>query len=147
VDYPSKQEELMILDRMATSGKVASTKKVISAEEVKECRSTVNKIYIDAAIKEYIVELVHCTRRPGKVDPALAPLIRSGASPRATINLALAAKAHAFMAGRSFVTPQDVKDLAPDVLRHRILLSYEAEAENVTSDEIIQRLLKRVIVP
>ncbi|MEZ7956216.1 MAG: MoxR family ATPase [Rubritalea sp.] len=147
VDYPSKQEELIILDRMATSAKAVSTNKVISAEELKECRNTVNDIYIDSAIKEYIVELVHCTRRPGKVDPGLAPLIRSGASPRATINLALAAKANAFMAGRSFVTPQDIKDLAPDVFRHRILLSYEAEAENVTTDEIIQRILKRVIVP
>lgn len=147
VDYPSKQEELIILDRMATSAKAVITNKVISAEELKECRNTVNDIYIDSAIKEYIVELVHCTRRPGKVDPGLAPLIRSGASPRATINLALAAKANAFMAGRSFVTPQDIKDLAPDVFRHRILLSYEAEAENVTTDEIIQRILKRVIVP
>ncbi len=147
VDYPSKKEELMILDRMATSAKIVGTKKVISAEEVKACRSTVNDIYIDSAIKEYIVELVHCTRRPEKVDPRLASLIRSGASPRATINLALAAKANAFMEGRSFVTPQDVKDLAPDVFRHRILLSYEAEAENVTTDEIIQRILKRVIVP
>ncbi|MFT5633462.1 MAG: MoxR-like ATPase [Rubritalea sp.] len=147
VDYPSKQEELIILDRMATSAKAVSINKVISAEELKECRNTVNDIYIDSAIKEYIVELVHCTRRPGKVDPGLAQLIRSGASPRATINLALAAKANAFMAGRSFVTPQDIKDLAPDVFRHRILLSYEAEAENVTTDEIIQRILKRVIVP
>jgi MoxR-like ATPase len=147
VDYPSKQEELMILDRMANSSKTLTTKKVISAEEVKVCRSIVNDIYIDAAIKEYIVELVHCTRRPGKVDTKLVSLIRSGASPRATINLALAAKANAFMEGRSFVTPQDVKDLAPDVFRHRILLSYEAEAENVTTDEIIQRILKRVIVP
>jgi len=147
VDYPSKQEEIQILDRMATSSTIAGTRKVTSAEEVKTCRDTVNNIYIDTAIKEYIVELVHCTRRPGKVDPSLAPLIRSGASPRATINLAQAAKANAFMSGRSFVTPQDVKDLAPDVFRHRILLSYEAEAENVSTDEIIQRILKRVIVP
>jgi MoxR-like ATPase len=132
---------------MANSSKTPSTKKVISVEEVKECRAIVNDIYIDTAIKEYIVDLVHCTRKPAKVDPGLGPLIRSGASPRATINLALAAKASAFIAGRSFVTPQDIKDLAPDVFRHRILLSYEAEAENVTTDEIIQRILKRVIVP
>jgi MoxR-like ATPase len=147
VDYPSRKEELIILDRMANSSKTPSTKKVISVEEVKECRAIVNDIYIDTAIKEYIVDLVHCTRKPAKVDPGLGPLIRSGASPRATINLALAAKASAFIAGRSFVTPQDIKDLAPDVFRHRILLSYEAEAENVTTDEIIQRILKRVIVP
>ncbi len=147
VDYPSKQDELTILDRMATSANIPTTKKVISVDQVAKCRDIVNNIYIDAAIKEYIVELVHCTRRPGKVDPSLAPLIRSGASPRATINLALAAKANAFMAGRAFVTPQDVKDLAPDIFRHRILLSYEAEAENITTDEIIHRILKRVIVP
>lgn len=147
VDYPSKQEELMILDRMATSSSIVSTKKVISVEEIKECRNIVNEIYIDTAIKEYIVDLVHCTRKPAKVDPGLVPLIRAGASPRATINLALAAKANAFIEGRSFVTPQDIKDLAPDVFRHRILLSYEAEAENVTTDEIIKRILSRVIVP
>lgn len=147
VDYPTKEQELIILDRMATSEKIKTTNKVISAEKVAECRSTVNNIYIDAAIKEYIVDLVQTTRNPEKADPSLAPLIRSGASPRATINLALAAKAKAFMEGRSFVTPQDIKDLATDIFRHRILLSYEAEAENVTPDEIIQRILKRVIVP
>lgn len=147
VDYPTKNEELEILNRMATSAKIAGTKKVISIDEVKESRDIVNNIYIDDAIKNYIVELVHTTRRPGKADPSLAPLIRAGASPRATINLALASKARAFMAGRSFVTPQDVKDLAPDIFRHRILLSYEAEAENITTDEIIQRILQRVIVP
>ena len=147
VDYPTKQEELEILNRMATSAQISKTKKVIEIEEVKECREIVNNIYIDDAIKEYIVELVHCTRRPGKADPALAPLIRAGASPRATINLALASKAKAFISGRSFVTPQDIKDLAPDVFRHRILLSYEAEAENVFTDDIIQRILQRVIVP
>ncbi len=147
VDYPSKQEELIILDRMANSSSVLTTKKVVTVEELKECRALVNEIYIDTAIKEYIVDLVHTTRKPAKVDPSLAPLIRAGASPRATINLALAAKANAFMSGRAFVTPQDVKDLAPDIFRHRILLSYEAEAENVTPDEIIKRILSRVIVP
>ncbi len=147
VDYPTKQEELEILNRMATSAKIATTKKIISIEEVQASRDIVNEIYIDDAIKNYIVELVHSTRRPGKTDPSLAPLIRAGASPRATINLALASKAKAFIAGRSFVTPQDVKDLAPDVFRHRIILSYEAEAENISTDEIIQRILQRVIVP
>ena len=147
VDYPTKNEELEILNRMATSSKIETTKKVISIDDVKECRDIVNKIYIDDAIKEYIVELIHTTRRPGKADAGLAPMIRAGASPRATINLALASKAKAFMSGRSFVTPQDIKDLAPDILRHRILLSYEAEAENVSTDDIIQRILQRIIVP
>mgnify|MGYP000191604174 CR=1 FL=1 len=147
VDYPSKSEELTILDRMATSGSIAETQPVVDSSIVGECRKLVNKVYIDPSVREYIVELVHTTRRPGKVDTSLAPLIRAGASPRATINLALGAKARAFTEGRAFVSPQDVKDIAMDVLRHRILLSYEAEAENITSDEIVARILQRVIVP
>lgn len=147
VDYPSKSEELEILDRMATTADITETSPVVTADTVAKCRKIVNKIYIDPAIRQYIVELVHTTRRPGKIDSSLAPLIRSGASPRATINLALSAKARAFSQGRSFVTPQDIKDLAPDVFRHRILLSYEAEAENITTDEIITKILQRVVVP
>jgi len=147
VDYPSKAEELTILDRMATSAPKYHTKKRVDLEVIKTCRSLVNQIYIDPAVREYIVELVHTTRSPGKADPSLIPLIRAGASPRATINLALAARARAFMKGRAFVTPQDVKDLAVDVLRHRILLSYEAEAEDITNDSIVHRILSRVAVP
>lgn len=147
VDYPSKSEELEILDRMATTSDIVETSPVVTAEVVAKCRKLVNKIYIDPAVREYIVELVHTTRRPGKIDTSLAPLVRSGASPRATINLALSAKARAFSEGRSFVTPQDIKDLAPDVFRHRILLSYEAEAENITTDDIITKILQRVVVP
>ncbi len=147
VDYPSKAEELTILDRMATSAPKYSTKKVVDLETIRECRKLVNQIYIDPAVREYIVELVHVTRSPGKADPSLTPLIRAGASPRATINLALAARARAFMKGRAFVTPQDVKDLALDVLRHRILLSYEAEAEDMTNDHIVSKILSRVAVP
>lgn len=147
VNYPSKAEELTILDRMATSGTIAETQSVVDTKVVAECRKLVNEVYIDPSVREYIVELVHTTRRPGKVDTTLAPLIRSGASPRATINLALGAKAKAFTEGRAFVSPQDVKDIAMDTLRHRILLSYEAEAENITSDEIVSRILQRVIVP
>ena len=147
VNYPSKQEELTILDRMATSGKIAETKQVVDLATIAHSRDIVNKIYIDPAVREYIVELVHNTRNPANVDPSLVPLIRAGASPRATINLALAAKARAFTQGRAFVTPQDVKDLAPDVLRHRILPSYEAEAEEITTDTIVERLLQKTIVP
>lgn len=147
VGYPNKEEELTILDRMATSGSISETQPVIDTKIVSESRKLVNQVYIDPAVREYIVELVHSTRRPGKVDSALAPLIRSGASPRATINLALGAKAKAFTEGRAFVSPQDVKDIAMDTLRHRILLSYEAEAENITSDEIVSRILQRVVVP
>jgi MoxR-like ATPase len=147
VDYPSKQEELTILDRMATSGSIAETKQVVDIATVSESRKLVNQIYIDPAVREYIVELVHNTRNPANVDPSLVPLIRVGASPRATINLALAAKARAFTQGRAFVTPQDVKDLAPDVLRHRILPSYEAEAEEISTDTIVERILQKTIVP
>lgn len=147
VDYPSKQEELTILDRMAISSAIVETKQVVDIATVSESRKLVNQIYIDPAVREYIVELVHNTRNPANVDTSLVPLIRVGASPRATINLALAAKARAFTQGRAFVTPQDVKDLAPDVLRHRILPSYEAEAEEISTDTIVERILQKTIVP
>ncbi|GAA5494289.1 hypothetical protein Rhal01_00449 [Rubritalea halochordaticola] len=147
VGYPSKEEELSILDRMATSEKAPSTSAVVDTETVSKSRKLVNEIYIDPAVREYIVELVHCTRQPGKVDTSLAPLIRAGASPRATINMALAARARAFMQGRAFVTPQDVKDLALNIFRHRILPSYEAEAESISNDTIVERILQRVVVP
>ncbi|WP_018969127.1 AAA family ATPase [Rubritalea marina] len=147
IDYPNKQEELTILERMATSAEIAGTKQVVDIDKVIASRALVNDIYIDPSIREYIVELVHNTRNPGNVDPELVPLIRSGASPRATINLALASKAHAFSQGRAFVTPQDVKDLATDVLRHRILPSYEAEAEDISTDLIVERILNKTIVP
>jgi MoxR-like ATPase len=106
-----------------------------------------DKIFIDPAIEGYIVDLVRATRNPGQVDKRLAGMVRSGASPRATISIALAAKALAFTRQRAYVTPQDVKDLAHDILRHRILLSYEAEAANITSDNIITDILAKVPVP
>ncbi len=147
VDYPTKEEELTILDRMGNTGVKASTSPVVSLETITESRELINSIYIDPAVKEYIVELVQVTRNPSRADKSLAPLIRAGASPRATINLALCAKAIAFIKRRSFVTPQDVKDIAMDVLRHRLLLSYEAEAESITSDQIVADILSKVIVP
>jgi len=147
VSYPSREDELTILDRMATSEPVYETKPVVSVEQISQSISLVNSVYIDPAVRKYIVELVHSTRFPAKVDTGLKNLIRAGASPRATINLALAARAKAFMAGRAFVTPQDIKDLAHDVLRHRILPSYEAEAEDITTDTLVTRILSRVPVP
>ncbi|MEJ6571890.1 MAG: MoxR family ATPase [Akkermansiaceae bacterium] len=147
VNYPSRDEELLILDRMATSEPVHLTSTVVDIPTVEKSIHLVNSIYIDPAVRKYIVELVHTTRYPAKVDTSLKNLIRVGASPRATINLALASRAKAFMAGRAFVTPQDVKDLAHDILRHRILPSYEAEAEDITTDTIIDRILARVPVP
>lgn len=147
VDYPSKDEELEILSRMATSAPVYETHNVATPEQVSISRDLVNLIYIDDSIRKYIVELIDATRNPIRVDAPLKNWIRAGASPRGTINLALAARARAFMNGRAFVTPQDVKDMAMDVLRHRILLTYEAEAEGVTADAIITRILSKVVVP
>lgn len=147
VSYPTRDEELLILDRMATSEPVYQTSTVVDAATVAKSIQLVNHIYIDPAVRKYIVEIVHTTRFPAKVDTSLKSLIRVGASPRATINLALAARAKAFMEGRAFVTPKDIKDLAHDVLRHRILPSYEAEAEDITTDTLIDRILARVPVP
>jgi len=145
VDYPTKDEELTILERMASSAPLAETQSVVNPETILESRRLVNEIYMDAPLKQYIVDLVHETRNPR--DEKLAPLIRAGASPRATITLAMAAKANAFMQGRGYVLPQDIKDLAPDVLRHRILLSYEAEAEEVSADDVVQAILSFTPVP
>jgi len=147
VGYPSKAEELEILDRMASTAAHPSTSPIVDPETVQRSRDLVNLIYMDPAVREYIVDLVAATRFPAKLDTSLKPLIRAGASPRATINLALASRARAFMDGRSFVTPQDVKILARDVLRHRVLLSYEAEAEDLTPDIIVERILSKVPVP
>jgi MoxR-like ATPase len=147
VGYPTKQEELTILNRMATSTPPYKTKTVATPEQVAISRSLVNQVYIDSAVQNYIVELIHTTRFPVKVDAPLKNLVRAGASPRGTINLALTARARAFMQGRAYVTPQDVKDMAVDVLRHRILLTYEAEAEEITTDTIIERILAKVPVP
>jgi len=147
VTYPSRAEELTILDRMATSEPIYNTTPVVETETITQSIHLVNSIYIDPAVRKYIVELVHVTRYPAKVDSNLKRLIRSGASPRATINLALAARAKAFMEGRAFVTPQDIKHLAHDVLRHRILPSYEAEAEDMTTDMMIDTILSSVPVP
>jgi MoxR-like ATPase len=147
VGYPSKDEELMILDRMATSAPLYKTQNVATPEQVSASRDLVNQVYIDPAVRQYIVQLIHTTRFPSKVDVPMKNLVRAGASPRGTINLALTARARAFMQGRAYVTPQDVKDMAHDVLRHRILLTYEAEAEEVTTDAIITRILNKVPVP
>jgi MoxR-like ATPase len=147
VGYPTKDEELTILDRMATSVPPYKTKTVATPAQVGASRELVNAIYIDPAIRKYIVQIIHTTRYPVLVDAPLKNLVRAGASPRGTINLALTARALAFMHGRAFVTPQDVKDMAPDVLRHRILLTYEAEAEEMTTDSIIERIMSKVPVP
>jgi MoxR-like ATPase len=150
VGYPSAAEELVILDRMASTAPNLSLSAVVSPEEILGYQALVNQIHVDALVKDYIVRLVIATREAaaGKgVAPELKRLVRIGASPRATINLTLAARACALLEGRDHVTPDDVKLIAPDVLRHRILLTYEAEAEEVTTDSIVQTLLGKVKVP
>jgi len=147
VDYPTPEEERRVLDAMATSAPKLDVSAVIDAKDIVSSRQIVNSIYMDAKIRDYIVALIHSTRNPAPLAPHLKLLIRCGASPRGTINLALAAKAAAFLEGRNYVTPQDVKALAPDILRHRVLLSYEAEAEGMTSDDVVRTLLDKLPVP
>jgi MoxR-like ATPase len=147
VDYPSRDEELKVLEMMSSTTATPRTSPVVSVEEIEESRALMDQIFIDPAVQRYIVDLVRATRNPEKVDSRLEGMVRAGASPRATINIALAAKALAFTRQRGYVTPQDVKDLAHDILRHRILLSYEAEAANKTSDNVIDSILSKVPVP
>jgi len=148
VDYPDREEELKILDSNANVSVKHQVSPVVDAETIFRARDMVDQIYLDNKLKGYLVDLVLSTRKPGQYGASeLDAFIRFGASPRATISLALASKAVAFMNERSFVTPQDIKDVAPDVLRHRIIVSYEAEAEDVSSDDIIGKLLETVPVP
>jgi MoxR-like ATPase len=147
VDYPSKTEERQILDLMGTSAPNFSVQGVATPEMIIRSRDVVNRIFIDDRVKDYIVDLIWATRRPGDYQLGMDGLVRYGASPRATIYLTLAARAHAFVEGRGYVTPHDVKSVGPDVLRHRIIVSYEAEAEEVTSDTIVQRIFAGLPVP
>jgi MoxR-like ATPase len=151
VGYPTKAEERQILDRMGDSTEAqlqAQVKPVLKPEQIRELRSLVRSLYADERIKGYLVELVAATRDPRAYGLSeLADFITYGASPRASLALIAAGRAHAFLQGRGYVVPEDIKDVAPDVLRHRILLGYEAEAENVTSDQVIRRILERVEVP
>ncbi|HEU5175243.1 MAG TPA: MoxR family ATPase [Gemmatimonadaceae bacterium] len=147
VGYPTRDEEKEIMRRMA-SGEAIPIKHVASPQAVLEARHRITELYMDERIVDYIVDIVHATREPkayGLGD--LVPLIEFGASPRATIALAQASRAHAFLRGRSFVTPDDVKAIAPDVLRHRVLTTFEAEAEEVTSDDLVQRILGKIETP
>jgi MoxR-like ATPase len=147
VGYPSKEDERAIMDRM-TSGVRAKAEPVATPQDIAEARSVVNQVYIDDKLKDYIVNLVHATRDPkahGLSD--IADFIAFGASPRASISLNMAARAHAFLRHRGYVTPEDIKAIGVDVLRHRVILTYEAEAEEVTSEGVIRKLFERVEVP
>jgi MoxR-like ATPase len=147
IDYPNKAEERKILDRMAATNTEFDIKAVISPQQISEVRSVVDEIYIDEKIKDYIVDIVFATREPDKYGIKMAKFISYGASPRATIYLAVAAKAHAFIQQRGYVTPQDIKSIGPDILRHRVIVSYEAEAEDKTSEDIIKTIFDNIEVP
>lgn len=148
VDYPSKDEELQILQRMGFTRKNIEPKAVMTPEELLRARAVVDEIYIDEKIQRYIVGIVDATRNPQDYGLAqLKSLIHYGASPRASIYLAVAAKAYAFLRGRGYVTPQDVKSIGMDVLRHRVIISYEAEAEEKTSEDVIKTLFNEIEVP
>ena len=147
VDYPSKGQEKEILRKMARSKANLSVDAIISPEDVIRLRELTDEIFMDEKIEDYIVDLVEATRNPESYGIEISDLIRYGASPRATIFLAMAARANALIEGRGYVTPQDVKSIAPDVLRHRVILTYEAEAEEKTSEDVIAEILANVPVP
>jgi MoxR-like ATPase len=147
ISYPTKLEEKMILERMAVD-QVPTPKAVVTPQQILQARKIASEIYMDEKIKAYIVDLIYATRNPEDYKLVKEKsLISYGASPRATIALARASKAYAFLNGRGYVTPEDVKTVGPDVLRHRILLSYEAEAQNITSEDILRSLFDAVEVP
>jgi MoxR-like ATPase len=147
VTYPTEAEEKQILRLMARTGDKPKLQSVIQPEAILEMRELVDALHVDERVTDYIVKLVFATRNPAKFVPKMEGRIRFGASPRATINLALAAKAHALLGGRAYVTPDDVKAIALDVLRHRVITTFEAEADDVTSEAIVKHVLDQVKVP
>ncbi len=148
IDYPNKEEEHKILKRMAVTDKKIEVSHVVKPEEIVRARKVVDEVYMDEKIERYILDLVFATRNPDVYKlPELKPLIQYGASPRASIYLTVAAKAHAFIQGRGYVTPHDVKSIGMDVLRHRVIASYEAEAEEKTSDDIVKKIFDEIEVP
>ena len=147
IGYPSRAEERQILDLMARTTNLPTANAVVDAKQILAARAVINDIYVDDKVKDYIVDLVCATRDPGHYKIQLQGLIQLGASPRATIALTLAAKAYAFLKGRGYVTPQDVKSIGMDVLRHRVAITYEAEAEEKTSEIVIQKIFDELPVP
>ncbi len=147
VGYPTREEERLILDTRAKTKEADSINEVATPQQILEARDVVDSVYIDDKIKDYIVDIVLATRNPSVQKLDMAPYIQFGASPRATIALTLASKAWAFLQGRGYVTPQDVKTIGMDVLRHRVITTYEAEAEELTSEDIVQKIFDTVDVP
>ncbi len=147
LDYPNKKEEKEILDRMAVTNYKLQVQPVVEPDEILKAREVVNRIYIDEKVKDYILDIVFASREPEQYGLDIKDYIQYGASPRATIYLTVAAKAYAFIKGRGYVTPQDVKTVGRDVLRHRVIVSYEAEAEDLTSEDIIRKIFDQIEVP
>lgn len=147
IDYPGLNEEKTIMQRMGTLAAKPTAAPKLTGNDILEARKIVNRIYIDDNIQDYILKIIFATRYPSQYKVGLENLILFGASPRATIALQLAGKAHAFLSGRSFVTPHDIRQIAPDILRHRIRRTYEAEAEDVSTDIIIDKILDAIIAP
>jgi len=147
IGYPNRAEELAIQDSMSTSAPNLTVQPVVTVEDILAAREVVNTIYIDQKVREYIVDLILATRDPKAYGLDLNGYVQYGSSPRGTINLTIASKAAAFLNGRGYVTPQDVKSLALDVLRHRVTVSYEAEAENLTSEAVVQKIIDTIPVP
>jgi MoxR-like ATPase len=147
ISYPEKKEERKILDRMATSAPKLDVDSIMTPDDIKRLRTLADEIYIDEKVRDYIIDLVQATRAPAEYKLDIADLIQYGASPRASIYLTMTAKAHAFLQGRGYVTPQDVKSVGMDVLRHRVIVSYEAEAEEMTSEDIVTKIFDNVEVP
>jgi MoxR-like ATPase len=147
VGYPSKEDERAIMDRMTSAVRMGA-ERVATPQEIAEARAVVQEVYIDEKIRDYIVNIVHATREPKAYGLAeLSDFIAFGASPRASIYLNLAARAHAFLRHRGYVTPEDIKAIGIDVLRHRVILSYEAEAEDITAETVVRKLFEHVEVP
>ena len=148
IDYPNENEELEIMRRMAKTGKKTELKKVINPQNILDARKVINDIYMDEKVERYIIDLIFATRKPATYNlNELENLIGFGASPRATINLNLAARAQAFMEHRAYVTPEDIRTIAMDILRHRIIPTYEAEAENITSEDLVEKIMSTIQVP
>jgi MoxR-like ATPase len=147
VRYPTKDEELLILERMAGVEHRPTVTAVLGPQDLLELRASIDSIHLDEQLKRYIVDLVHATRRPQEFGLDIAPYLTYGVSPRATIFMTRAARGQAFLEGRAFVTPEDIKSVGPDVLRHRLGLSYEAEAEEISADKLLQRVFDTLRVP
>jgi MoxR-like ATPase len=147
LNYPNKDEELAILNRMAAVEQNLIVEPVLAAEDIFKLRRAIDQVHVDDKVKRYIVDIVHATRTPGEYGLDLAPYIQYGASPRATIFLTRGARANAFLEGRGYVTPQDVKAIGYDVLRHRLSVTYEAEAEDLTSDALLKQIFDHLKVP